>query len=140
MSSGAVRALSTIAVLVVAEAAIAFLAIYAAVLIRFQTSRLQLLELEIGPLWPRGLVFAAIIVGCLRAFDLYNTRQRPQTDLLRLGAALTAALVVLVAVTYVFPRLAMWRWVPELAVGITAAGVLGVRLLGHRIETGKFGI
>ena len=33
---------------------------------------------EFGPLWPRGLAFSAIVVTCLLAFGLYNSRQRTQ--------------------------------------------------------------
>ncbi|TLY53047.1 MAG: hypothetical protein E6K50_06250, partial [Gammaproteobacteria bacterium] len=55
------------------EVGLAFLALYAAVLLRFQTrlSHLSNLERELGRLWPRGLVFSAIVAVCLLAFGLY---------------------------------------------------------------------
>src|SRR6185437_5906058 len=54
---------ASIAVLALVEALFAFLAMYAAVLIRFETPIVKLHQLEqhLGPLWPRALVFAATV-------------------------------------------------------------------------------
>src|SRR2546430_3751555 len=63
-----------LAVLALIEVGLAFLALYAAVLLRFQTrlSHLSNLERELGRLWPRGLVFSAIVAVCL--LDRKSTR------------------------------------------------------------------
>jgi len=83
---------ASIAVLALIEGALAFLALFLAVSIRFQSpiSHPQLPEPAAGALWPRGLVFAVIIVTCLLAFGLYSGRQRAQLTgvFLRLAAAL----------------------------------------------------
>src|SRR5438067_11111985 len=86
---------ASLAVLALIEVGLAFLAVYAAVLLRFQTrfSHLSNLERELGPLWPRGLVFSAIVGVCLLAFGLYSSRQRAQIGgiFLRLAVALVVA-------------------------------------------------
>jgi len=92
----------SIAVLAFTEGALAFLALYAAVYIRVEIpiARLRTLGVELGPLWPRGLVFAAIVIVCLLAFGLYSGRQRAQLTgvFLRVGAALIVAWGVLAAI------------------------------------------
>ena len=93
-----VRVPVSVAVFALVEALVAFLALYFAVLVRFQApfSRLQLLEAELGPLWPRALFFSLIVVIALMAFGLYSPRQRPQRPqlpdvLVRVVAALLVA-------------------------------------------------
>ena len=127
----------SIAVLALIEAAIAFVALYAAVAIRLETPirHLPLLEHKLGPLWPRGLVFAAIVVTSLLAFGLYSGRQRAQLPgvFLRLGAALVVASAVLAAIEYMLPSLSLWRGVSALAVLLTGLGVLISRLVFVRV-------
>ena len=67
---------ASLAVLALIEGSLCFLALYAAVCIRFQVgiSRLPELAEEFGPLWPRGVAFSVIVVTCLLAFGLYNSR------------------------------------------------------------------
>ena len=71
---------ASLALLALIEAVLAFLALYAAASIRFDVgmSELPALEQQYGPLWPRGVAFSVIVVGCLLAFGLYNSRQRVQ--------------------------------------------------------------
>jgi sugar transferase (PEP-CTERM system associated) len=127
----------SIAVLAFVEGTLAFLALYAAVCIRFQTpiTRLRLLEQQLGPLWPRGLMFAGIVVTSLLAFGLYSGRQRAQLTgiFLRLAAALAVASGVLAAVQYTIPSLHLWRGVSALAVILAGFGVLVSRLIFIRV-------
>jgi sugar transferase (PEP-CTERM system associated) len=127
---------TSIAVLAVAEAAIAFVALYAAICIRFETpiSHVALLSQKIGPLWPRAGMFAVIVVVCLLAFGLYSARQRSQLSgvLVRLGAALVVATCALAAVFYLLPSLQLWRGIEALAVLITVFGLLISRLVFAR--------
>jgi len=126
----------SIAVLALVEATIAFLAVYAAVCIRYRTplSHLGLLELELGPLWPRAGSFALIVVLCMLAFGLYSARQRAQLSgvLVRVGAALLVATCALAAVFYLLPSLQLWRGVEALAVFMTGVGLLASRLVFER--------
>src|SRR6478752_4492663 len=94
----------SIAVLAVIEAMLAFVALYAAVLIRFDTpiSRLHQLETHLGPLWPRALLFSVIVIICLLAFGLYSARQRARLTgvVVRLAAALVIASAAIAAMFY----------------------------------------
>jgi sugar transferase (PEP-CTERM system associated) len=124
---------ASIAVLALIEGALAFLALFLAVSIRFQSpiSHPQLPEPAAGALWPRGLVFAVIIVTCLLAFGLYSGRQRAQLTgvFLRLAAALVVASGALAAVLYFVPSLHLWRGVSALAVILAGCGVLASRVV-----------
>jgi sugar transferase (PEP-CTERM system associated) len=126
----------SLAVLALIEWVLALAALYAAVSIRFTTpfSRLPVLEKDLGPLLPRALVFAAIVVTCLLAFGLYSGRQRAQLSgvFLRLAAALIVASGVLAAVQYAFPSLYLWRGVSALAVLFAGCGLLVSRLVFAR--------
>src|SRR2546421_10849316 len=93
-----------LAVLALIEVGLAFLALYAAVLRRFQTRfrHLSNLERELGPLWPRGVVFSAIVAVCLFAFGLSRWRQSALIGgiFLRLVVALVGASFAVAAVFY----------------------------------------
>jgi sugar transferase (PEP-CTERM system associated) len=127
----------SIAVLAFAEAVIAFLAIYAAVLIRFEVplSHLVQLQHEIGALWPRAGMFALIVVVCLMAFGLYSARQRAQLSgvLVRVGAALLVAVCAVAAVFYLLPSMHLWRGVEALAVVFTGCGIILSRIVFVRV-------
>src|SRR6202048_3427905 len=127
------RALGVLALI---EVGLACLALYAAVLIRFQTPLRHLpdLEQELGPLWPRALLFSVIVAICLLAFGLYSSRQRAQLGgiFVRLVAALVVASGALAAVFYLIPSLQLWRGVAALAVTGTGVAVLVSRLVFAR--------
>ena len=126
----------SVAVLALAEAFLALLALYIAVCIRFETpfSRLPLLESELGPLWPRAVMFSLIVVISLMAFGLYSARQRAQLSgvRVRVAAALLIASCVVAALFYLVPSLQLWRGVEALAVITTACGVVLSRLIFAR--------
>src|SRR5450755_4225853 len=128
---------ASLAVLAAAEGATAFLAMYAAVCIRFATSprNLRLLEQNIGALWPRAVMFSVIVVVSLLAFGLYSARQRVQLSgvMVRVVASLLIATAVLAAVFYLVPSLRMWRGVEALAVVMTGCGVIISRLVFARV-------
>ncbi len=127
---------ASIGALALAEGAIAFLAMYGAVLIRFQSplSHLQQVQAEQGPLWPRATLFGLIVVVCLMAFGLYSARQRVQLSgvLVRVVAALVVASCAIAAVFYLVPSLHLWRGVEALAIILTGAGLLVSRLVFAR--------
>src|ERR1700682_2095159 len=105
----------SLAALALIEVGLAFLALYAAVLLRFQTpiSHLSKLEVELGPLWPRGLAFSLIVAICLLAFGLYSSRQRAQLGCIfvRLVAAILLTSCAIASVFYLIPSLKLWRGV-----------------------------
>ncbi len=128
---------ASLAVLAVAEGAVAWISMYAAVCIRFSTAptNLEHLEHEIGPLLPRAVMFSAIVLICLLAFGLYSARQRAQLSgvLVRVVAALLIATAVLAAVFYLVPDLRLWRGVEALAIIMTGCGVIISRLVFARV-------
>jgi len=127
---------ASIAVLALVEALLAILAMYAAVLIRFETPIVKLHQLEqhLGPLWPRALVFSAIVTVCLLAFGLYSARQRAPLSgvVVRLAAALVVASAAIAAVFYILPVLHLWRGAAALAVVLTGCALLVTRVVFGR--------
>ncbi|MBV8147154.1 MAG: TIGR03013 family PEP-CTERM/XrtA system glycosyltransferase [Gammaproteobacteria bacterium] len=128
---------ASLAVLAIIEALLCFLALYAAVCIRFQVGVGGLPELvgQFGPLWPRGIAFSAIVVTSLLAFGLYNSRQRTQLSgmLARLLLALLVSACVFAALFYVFPSRHLFRGVAALAVILAVCAVLTSRLIFARV-------
>src|SRR5215472_568130 len=128
---------TSLAVLALIEALLCFLAVYAAVLLRFQVgvSRLPEVMRQFGPLWPRGIAFSAIVVTCLLAFGLYNSRQRAQLSgiLARLLLALLVSSAAIAALFYLVPSLHLFRGVAALAVILTVCAVLASRVIFARV-------
>jgi sugar transferase (PEP-CTERM system associated) len=124
----------SLAVLASVEAMLAFIAIYAAVCLRFQTPDLHQLEEQFGPLWPRGVVFALILVTCLLAFGLYSARQRAQLTgvFLRVAAALLVSAGTMAALFYFMPSLRLYRGASALTVLLAGCGILASRLIFTR--------
>ena len=128
---------ASLALLALIEAVLAFLALYAAASIRFDVGMGELPELEqqYGPLWPRGVAFSVIVVGCLLAFGLYNSRQRVQFSgiLARVVVALVVSACATAALFYVVPSLHLGRGVAGLAVLLVLCGVMVSRLAFARV-------
>jgi sugar transferase (PEP-CTERM system associated) len=128
---------ASLAVLALIEAVLCFLALYVAVCIRFQVgvSSLHNVVKEFGPLWPRGVAFSAIVVICLLAFGMYNSRQRRQLSamLARLLLALLVSSCGIAVLFYVFPSRHLFRGVEALTVILAVCGVLTSRLIFARV-------
>ena len=128
---------ASLAVLALIEASLSFLALYAAVCIRYQVSIRHLPQLmqELGPLWPRGVAFSAIVVTCLLAFGLYNSRQRTQLGgiLARLLLALLVSACAIAALFYAIPTQHLFRSVAAIAIVLVTGGVLTARLVFARV-------
>jgi sugar transferase (PEP-CTERM system associated) len=128
---------TSLAVLALIEALLCFLALYAAICIRFQVgvSRLHNVAQEFGPLWPRGVAFSAIVVTCLLAFGMYNSRQRTQLSgmLARLLLALLVSSCAIAVLFYIFPSRHLFRGVEALTVILAVCGVLTSRLIFARV-------
>src|SRR5262245_56753029 len=133
---------TSLAVLALIEAMLCFLAVYAAVMLRFQVGVHGLPEIigEFGPLWPRGIAFSAIVVTCLLAFGLYNSRQRAQLSgvLARLLLALLVSSCIFAALFYVFPSRHLFRGVAAIAIVLAVCGVVTSRLVCARVAGDDF--
>lgn len=128
---------ASLALLALIEAVLAFLALYAAASIRFDVGVGELPEVEqvYGPLWPRGVAFSVIVIGCLLAFGLYNSRQRVQLSgvLARVVVALIVSSCAVAVLFYVVPSLHLGRGVAALALLLVTCGVLASRLVFARV-------
>jgi sugar transferase (PEP-CTERM system associated) len=128
---------ASLAMLALIEGALSFLALYAAVCIRFQVGigKLHVWTREFGPLWPRGVAFSLIVVTCLLAFGLYNSRQRTQLSgiLARLLLALLVSGCAIAALFYLVPSLRVFRGVAVIAVTLAVFAVFTSRLVFARV-------
>ncbi|HLY52778.1 MAG TPA: hypothetical protein VKQ31_07205, partial [Steroidobacteraceae bacterium] len=114
---------ATLAALASIEAVAFAGALVAAVALRF--GGLGAAQQRVGPLWPRALLFGAVMVFCLFAFGLYSSRQRALAfgiAVRMVGAVLTGAAATAV-VFYVVPNLWLGRGVMGLAAALAAGGV-----------------
>jgi sugar transferase (PEP-CTERM system associated) len=128
---------ASLALLALIEAGLAFIAMYAAASIRYEVGvrGLPELEREYGPLWPRGVAFSAIVIGCLLAFGLYNSRQRVQLSgvIARVVVALVVSSCATAALFYVVPSLHLGRGVAALAVLLVLCAVTISRMVFARV-------
>src|SRR5690348_10908869 len=85
----------TVGALALTEAVVFAAAFYGAIMARFGLGLDGLTNLArgYGSLWPRAVLFSAVMVVCLLAFGLYSARQRAQVVglFIRAVAALSAA-------------------------------------------------
>jgi sugar transferase (PEP-CTERM system associated) len=119
-----------IAVLTVIEGTIFFAALIVAALMRFREG-IGAIEEDVGPLWPRALLFSAVMVICLLAFGLYSGRQRARTFgiVVRVAAAAAACLAATAVFFYLIPNLYIGRGVLAFAVVGAIGGVAVSRLV-----------
>lgn len=123
-------------VLSAVEALVFFGAVYAAVLARFgaDLTPLDLAELR-GALWPRALLFSAVMMVCFLAFGLYSLRQRARLAglVLRVTVALLVGFVITATLFYLVPALWIGRGVVALAAIGGLCGVTVSRVVFSRV-------
>jgi sugar transferase (PEP-CTERM system associated) len=118
------------AVLTVVEGAIFFFALLAAAWLRFRSPFVDIEE-TYGPLWPRALLFSAVMITSMLAFGLYSGRQRARVFgiFVRVIAAASACLAATVVFFYLIPNLYIGRGVLAFAVLGAVCGILVSRLI-----------
>ena len=123
----------SIALLAGAEAVVFFASVYGAALLRFHGTLGAMPEAPDpnGSLWPRALVFSAVMVVCLLAFGMYSARQRARFVGLavRLILAVILAFVVASSLFYLIPSL----WIGRGVVGLAAVGALCGMLISRSV-------
>ena len=132
---------ASIAVLSVVEAVLFFIAVYAAALASLHVgSDLSQLSPVSGALWPRAVLFTAVMLLSLLAFGLYSTRQRARLVgiVLRVTLALAAGLAVTGVFFYLVPDLRIGSDVIILAgiggmCGVTLSRVIFTRVVDENI-------
>jgi sugar transferase (PEP-CTERM system associated) len=116
-----------IAVLATVETIALLFIMYVAVYLRFDEP-LAVVEQDpdVGPIWPRAVVFAVVAVSCLIATGLYSIRLRTNFfgTLVRIGTSVLAAVAVTALIYYIVPKLYIGRgvmaYVAALAFGVVA--------------------
>jgi sugar transferase (PEP-CTERM system associated) len=115
------------------EAMASFASPYVAVWIRF--SGHDAYTATHGPLWPRGICFAAVMLVSLIATGLYSERQRARAMgvLLRVMASAAASFATLALFFYIEPSLLMGRGVLGITVAVGMCACLMVRAVAARL-------
>mgnify|MGYP001201314618 FL=1 len=127
----------SIAVLAAIEGVAFFIVLLLAARLRLQ-SDLAEIEADVGPLWPRALIFSAVMLTSLFALGLYSARQRARTFgiALRLLAAVSLGLAVTTVFFYLIPDIWIGRGVLAFA-GVGAIGSASLsRAFFHRVVDG----
>ena len=116
-----------IVVRALAEIALLFLALYGAALLRFRVDIASIEGLE-GVLWPRALLFSAVMFACQAALGLHSARQRARSEgiFVRIVASVAAGVAISGVCLYLLPALWIGRGVVALA-GLEA-GVIALIL------------
>jgi sugar transferase (PEP-CTERM system associated) len=121
-------------VLVLAEVLAFSAAMRAAIAIRLGTNSAAIVA-EMGPLWPRVLLFAAACFLSFLALGLYGMRQRTTVlDVaLRIFIALLAALVLVATIFFLAPGIEIGRGVLAIATLLAALLTILLRLASARL-------
>ncbi|WP_116812492.1 TIGR03013 family XrtA/PEP-CTERM system glycosyltransferase [Steroidobacter cummioxidans] len=118
-----------LAVLAVIEGVIFFFAPYAAAYLRFNSQPLA--EEMLGPMLPRGLVFAGVLFVSLAAMGLYNSRQRSRLAglIARVAASVIGGAMFITILFYVFPDLHIGRGALLISLVIAFGGSVIARVV-----------
>lgn len=116
------------------EAAILVIAVYAGAYLRFSGGLAEITQ-SIGPLFPRGLVFAAVMMLSMVAMGLYHARLQPRRTgmLLRVAVGFVLSGAVMTALFYLFPYLYLGRGALALTVLFSFVLIAVVRLLFYAV-------
>jgi len=119
---------ASIVVRAAVEIALLFLMMYGAALVRFHQSVAHI-ERSAGALWPRALLFAAIMFACQLALGLHSARQRARSEgiLVRIVAAVATGVAIAGACFFLVPDL----WLGRGVVALAGVGAGMVALLLH---------
>jgi sugar transferase (PEP-CTERM system associated) len=123
--------------LVLSETGIALLSVYGAVLTRFYnySQPIGAFHSTVGPVWPRALAFASVMLLALASLGLYQIRQRNRFSgvLVRLLIAVLLAQAAIGLIFYLSPALYVGRGVIGLAGMFSFLGLALNRYLFLRI-------
>jgi len=118
------------------EALVFLLSFHAAVFIRFSSDSAAIAEF-IGPLWPKSITFALVMIFSMIALGLYDRTswswEGRSAMTLRVLAAFVFAVFPLSFVVYVAPELSVWRGPALLSFVLSLVGIISVRLIFFRI-------
>jgi len=118
-----------LAVLAVIEGVIFFFAPYAAAYLRFNSQPLA--EEMLGPMLPRGVVFAGVLFISMAAMGLYNSRQRSRLAglIARVAASVFGGGMFITILFYLFPYLHIGRGALLISLVIAFGGSVIARIV-----------
>jgi sugar transferase (PEP-CTERM system associated) len=118
-----------LALLAMIEGVIFFFAPYAAATLRFSSQSHA--EEMLGPMLPRGLVFAGVLFVSLAAMGLYNSRQRSRLAglIARVAASVLGGGMFITILFYIFPALHIGRGALLLSLAIAFGGSVVARVV-----------
>jgi sugar transferase (PEP-CTERM system associated) len=115
-----------------AEALIFFLAFYAGVYLRFLGDSAAVAS-NFGALWPKGLIYTAIMITCMVAVGLYDrtswSLEGRSAMLLRVLASFLLAIFPLSVMFYLAPATLLWRGATLLVLGVSLLTIVIMRLV-----------
>jgi sugar transferase (PEP-CTERM system associated) len=128
---------SALLLLVALEAGLFFLDLMGAGVLRFDLD-MTAAESSQGVLWPRAMLFSAMMVTSLLAFGLYSARQRARGAglVVRFTAAISAGVAATAVFFFLVPDLWIGRGVLGLATIGAAVGLSAVRLIFRHFSDG----
>lgn len=118
-----------LALLAVVESVIFFFSPYAAALLRFGGEASS--DDALGPMLPRGIVFACVLFISMAAMGLYNSRQRSRLPglIARVAASLIGGGMFITILFYIFPQLHIGRGALLLSLVIAFGGSVIARVI-----------
>lgn len=116
------------------EVALLFLAVYGAAVLRWRLDIASIERLQ-GALWPRALLFSAVMFACQLAFGLHSARQRARSEgiFVRIVAAVAAGLAIAGVGLYLLPEV----WIGRGVLALAGLGAAVIALVLH-IGLGRF--
>lgn len=110
------------------EIVLLFLVLYGAAMLRLRLDLAAIERLE-GALWPRALLFSAVMFACQLALGLHSARQRARSEgiFVRIVAAVAAGVVISGVCLYLLPDL----WIGRGVVALAGAGAAGIAMILH---------
>ena len=118
-----------LALLAVIEGVLFFFSPYAAAALRFRGE--QWAEEMLGPMLPRGIVFACVLFISMAAMGLYNSRQRSRLAglIARVAASLIGGGMFITILFYIFPALHIGRGALLISLVIAFGGSVIARII-----------
>ncbi len=118
------------------ETLVFILSFHSAVWVRFFSDRAAV-EHFVGPVWPKSLTFALVVLLSMIGMGLYDrlswTWEGRSAMILRIFACFLLAIFPLTFIFYVFPVLAVWRGPMLLALVFSLASTIIVRLIFFKV-------
>ena len=118
------------------EAVLLYLGFHVGVYLRFLGDSAAVTD-SFGSLWPKGLVYALIMMLCMIAVGLYDrtawSLEGRSAMLLRVLASFVLAIFPLSLLFYLAPAILLWRGATLLVLGVSLLGIVITRLVFVRV-------